>query len=269
LTASDLAAFGITPGPGGNGRVIFDLAPNYKNTYTIQASLSIARQLNSSLSLEVGYQMYRGVHIPLDQETNFKETGVIDPEWGPQYTAINPAITQNNTYSSIGNSIYNGLTTSLTKRYSNHLQAQINYTFSKAIDDVTDFNSQFASFFPTRLYMERGISDYNIAHNFSANAVYSTPSRVDRVKTSCRARLRTSHSRQSFICAAEFRFRFEFPALKTGRWDTPCTPGRGMSAATPELVRISMTSICDSRRRFISIVSEESVSTGWSRERTC
>jgi len=175
LTASDLAAFGITPGPGGNGRVIFDLAPNYKNTNTIQASLSIARQLNSSLSLEVGYQMYRGVHIPLDQETNFKETGVIDPEWGPQYTAINPAITQNNTYSSIGNSIYNGLTTSLTKRYSNHLQAQINYTFSKAIDDVTDFNSQFASFFPTRLYMERGISDYNIAHNFSANAVYSTP----------------------------------------------------------------------------------------------
>jgi len=175
LTASDLAAFGITPGPGGNGRVIFDLAPNYKNTYTIQASLSIARQLNSSLSLEVGYQMYRGVHIPIDQETNFKETGVIDPEWGPQYTAINPAITQNNTYSSIGNSIYNGLTTSLTKRYSNHLQAQINYTFSKAIDDVTDFNSQFASFFPTRLYMERGISDYNIAHNFSANAVYSTP----------------------------------------------------------------------------------------------
>jgi hypothetical protein len=67
------------------------------------------------------------------------------------------------------------MTTSLTKRYSNHLQAQFNYTFSKAIDDVTDFNSQFASFFPTRLNLERGISAYNVTHNFVGNAVYSTP----------------------------------------------------------------------------------------------
>lgn len=175
LNASDLAQLGITPGPGGQNRVVFDLAPNYKNTYTIQASLSIARELTQSMSFEVGYQMYRGVHIPLDQETNDRETGVWDPEWGPIYTPINPSIAQNDTYSSIGNSIYNGLTTSLTKKYSNHLSAQINYTFSKAIDDATDFNSQFASFFPTRLYLERGISAYNIKHNFVANAVYTTP----------------------------------------------------------------------------------------------
>jgi hypothetical protein len=175
LTAADLSALGIGIGPGGAGRVIFNAAPNYKNAYSIQASLSIARQLTNSLSLEVGYQMYKGVHLPLDQETNYKETGVIDPEWGPQYTAINPSIAQANTYSSIGNSMYNGLTVSLTKRYTNNFQAQVNYTFSKAIDDVTDFNSSFASFFPTRLNLERGISAYNVPQNFVANAVYSTP----------------------------------------------------------------------------------------------
>lgn len=119
--------------------------------------------------------MYKGVHIQLDQETNYRETGVIDPEWGPQYTPINPSIIQSNTYSSIGNSMYNGLTVSLTKRYSRNFQAQANYTFSKAIDDVTDFNSQFASFFPTRLNLERGLSAYNVPHNFVANAVYNTP----------------------------------------------------------------------------------------------
>jgi hypothetical protein len=95
--------------------------------------------------------------------------------WGPQYAPINPSITQANSYSSIGNSMYHGLTTSLTKRYSNNFQAQVNYTFSKAIDDATDFNSQFASFFPTRLNLERGISAYNVTHNFVANAVYNTP----------------------------------------------------------------------------------------------
>ncbi len=175
LNASDLEAFGLTPGPGGNGRVIFSLAPDYKNAYTIQASASIARELTPSTSIELGYQYYRGVHLPVDQEINYAETGVWDPEWGPQYTPINPSIVQNNAYSSIGNSSYNGGTASFTKRYTNHLQGQLNYTFSKAIDDVTDFNSQFASFFPTRLYLERGISAYNITHNFVANALYTTP----------------------------------------------------------------------------------------------
>lgn len=175
LNTQDLAALGIAPGPGGTGRVIFDLAPSYRNPYTIQASLSIARQLAQSTSLEVGYQMYRGVHLPLDQQTNSRETGVWDPMWGPQYTSINPALAQNDTYASIGNSTYNGLTASLTKRYSANFQGQINYTWSKALDDVTDFNSQFASFFPTRLYLERGISAYNVGQNFVANAVYSSP----------------------------------------------------------------------------------------------
>jgi hypothetical protein len=66
------------------------------------------------------------------------------------------------------------LTSSLTKRYSRNFQFQANYTFSKSIDDVTDFNSQFASFTPTRLYLERGLSSFNIKHNFVASAVYTT-----------------------------------------------------------------------------------------------
>jgi outer membrane receptor protein involved in Fe transport len=175
LTQADLSNLGISVGAGAPGRVIFNVAPNYKNTYSLQNSVSLARRLSSSLALEVGYQMYKGVHLQLDQETNYYETGAINPVWGPQYAPINPSITQANSYSSIGNSMYHGLTTSLTKRYSNNFQAQVNYTFSKAIDDATDFNSQFASFFPTRLNLERGISAYNVTHNFVANAVYNTP----------------------------------------------------------------------------------------------
>lgn len=175
LNEAELQQFGLTAGPNGNSQVIFSLAPNYKNAYTVQASMSIARELTQTMSLEVGYQYYRGVHLPVDQEINYQETGVWDPEWGPQYTPINPNVVQNNAYSSIGNSTYNGLTGSFTKRYSANFQMQANYTFSKAIDDVTDFNSQFASFFPTRLYLERGISAYNVKNNFVTNAVYRTP----------------------------------------------------------------------------------------------
>ncbi len=174
LTEAGLKALGIAVGPGAPGQVIFNLAPNYKNNYSIQASLSVARQLTHSVSMELGYQMYKGVHIPVDQETNYRETGQIDPVWGPRYTPINPLIIQSNTYSSIGNSTYNGLTASLIKRYTRNFQAQVNYTFSKAIDDNVDFNSQFASFTPTRLNLDRALSAYNIKHNFVANAVYNT-----------------------------------------------------------------------------------------------
>jgi outer membrane receptor protein involved in Fe transport len=73
LTSGDLSALGIAIGPGAPGRVIFNAAANYKNTYSIQASLSVARQLSNSLSLEVGYQMYKSVHVQLDQETNYKK----------------------------------------------------------------------------------------------------------------------------------------------------------------------------------------------------
>jgi len=174
IGAGELSLFHITPGPGGIGRVIFNLAPNYKNNYSIQASMSIARQIAQNLSLELGYLLYRGVHLQLSQETNYYETGATEPLYGPIYAPINPSIVQQNTYSSIGNSTYNAFTSSLTKRYSKNFQLQANYTFSRSIDDVTDFNSQFASFTPTRLYLERGLSAFNVKHNFVANAVYTT-----------------------------------------------------------------------------------------------
>ncbi len=174
IGAPELSLFNITPGPGQPGRVIFNLAPNYKNNYSIQNSLSIAREIGRNLSIELGYLRYRGVHIQMSQETNYQETGLFEPIYGPIYSPINPSIIQQNTYSSIGNSTYNGFTASLTKRYSKNFQFQANYTFSRAIDDVTDFNSQFASFTPTRLYLERGLSAFNIKHNFVANAVYTT-----------------------------------------------------------------------------------------------
>ncbi len=45
IGTSEFSLVGLTPGPGANGRVIFNLAPNYKNNYSIQASFSIARRL--------------------------------------------------------------------------------------------------------------------------------------------------------------------------------------------------------------------------------
>jgi hypothetical protein len=51
----------------------------------------------------------------------------------------------------------------------------VNYTLSRAIDDTSDFSSLSTPFRPDVLNLDRALSDFNITHNFVANAVYTTP----------------------------------------------------------------------------------------------
>ncbi len=175
LSASFINGLGQPTGQGAPNRVVFLVDPNYKNPYSIQASLSIQRELIHNLSLEVGYNMYHGLHLQMPVELNYKETGVVDPFLGPKYSVIDRTILQEVGYNSRGSSIYHGMTVSLTKRYSSHLQFQANYTFSKTLDNVIDFSSSQTWFRPTRLNLYRAVSVFDFPHVFVANAVYTSP----------------------------------------------------------------------------------------------
>lgn len=183
LTPADYAAVGIninTPGAS----VGYGVAPNYKNPYSVQTSLSIDRELVKNLSLEVGYNMYHGVHLQMPVETAYAQIpagsplcptpACTDATGGPLYAPTGSQF-QHTTYESIGSSIYHGLTTSLTKRYSSGLQFQVNYTWSKTIDDVIDFSSFQNWFRPSRLNSYRAVSVFDIPHVFVTNAVYTLP----------------------------------------------------------------------------------------------
>jgi Carboxypeptidase regulatory-like domain/TonB-dependent Receptor Plug Domain len=174
LNAADLNAAGLPIGPGLPGRVVFNIMEDYKNPYCVQASVSVQRQLGTNTALELAYQMYHGLHMPVGLDTNVKETGVIDSFTGPFYTQIDPSVFVV-TYSSVGSSIYHGAMASLTRRFDRGLQFRISYTFSKAIDDNIDSTGEFAPFRPTRMGLERSVSIFNVKHNFVANAVYATP----------------------------------------------------------------------------------------------
>jgi hypothetical protein len=172
---AELQSLGVNTGRGNAGRVIFEADPNYRPNYSGQANFGIERQLAPSTTLDVAWNMYRGVAIQTPREVNYRQTGVVDPLFGPQLTAIDPTIAQRNVYASIGNSIYHGLTVSLTKKYSRNFQMMTNYTWSKAIDDTTDFNSAFSAFLPTNLQLERALSVFDIRHNFVASGVWNSP----------------------------------------------------------------------------------------------
>jgi hypothetical protein len=208
LSEADVNALGISTAAGAAGRVLFDLNPDYKNNYAIQANLGIQRQLTNNISVEIAYQMYHGLHIQQPVGLNYCEAGTpgCDPTaaqktalltrntrvLGPLYrvcsTGLGPAtpdtqcgkindagITQFTDYQSRGSSIYHGVTFLLTKRFSDYFSFQANYTFSKAIDDQTDFNSAFAPPFPSRLGTERSLSTFDVRSNFVVSGVFMSP----------------------------------------------------------------------------------------------
>ncbi len=188
LTVGQLGTVGINVIPNGptkTGGAFFTVDPDFKQQYSIQASASVAQELAPNLSFELGYIYYAGIHIQQIQEANlapYAPAGV-DPFVGPYYLPkpgstdgeSNTTITQNDETTSAGHSTYNGLTASLTKRYGHGLQFQANYTWSKAIDNVSDFSSQSTPFRPGLLNLDRAVSDFNIKNSFVANAVYTSP----------------------------------------------------------------------------------------------
>jgi hypothetical protein len=190
LTPADFAAVGInTTSPGAT--VGYSVDPKYKNPYSFQSSLSVARELARNMSLELGYLMYHGVHLQMPLETGYHPISAGDPACPPaasapgctditggplyaQNTPVNGQL-QHTAYESIGSSVYHALTVSLTKRYSTGLQFQANYTWSKSIDNVIDFASFQNWFRPSLLNLYRTTSVFDIPHTFVANAVYTTP----------------------------------------------------------------------------------------------
>ena len=188
LNLTQLSTLGINivpPGPNQQNGAFYSVSPDFKSQYSIQASASVAQELAPNLSLEVAYQLYRGVHIQQIQEANYEQDTAIpiDPFVGPYYIPKpgttfgepNSQIIQNDQTTSDGSSTYNGLTTSLTKRYGHGLQFQVNYTWSRAIDNTSDFSDQSTPFRPGLLYLDRAESDFNITNSFVANAVYTSP----------------------------------------------------------------------------------------------
>ena len=190
LTPQQFQQFSTTPtlpgfNPNAAGATVgYGISSTYKDPYTVQGSLSIDHQFGKSYSLELGYNTYHGVHLTMPLETGFNQINPGNPlcptaactdiSGGPLYVP-NSTQLQHTTYSSIGSSKYDAATVSLTRRLTQGLQFQVNYTWSKAIDNVIDFASFQNWFRPSQLQNYYTTSVFDIPHTLVANAVYTTP----------------------------------------------------------------------------------------------
>ena len=89
----------------------------------------------------VGYTGSRGSHLLLTRDYNTPQ--LINGLWGttgPNGTTtpnvrINTNFAGYSMRNSVGNSNYNGLIASLSRRFANHWQTQVSYTYSKSLDN--------------------------------------------------------------------------------------------------------------------------------------
>ncbi|HEV2297752.1 MAG TPA: TonB-dependent receptor [Candidatus Acidoferrales bacterium] len=76
---------------------------------------------------------------------------------------------------SSGNSIYHGLTLSVTKRFNRYMQLFSNWTWSHAIDDSTDLQTLLAPQDNNLPQLERSSSSFDQRHRWVTSAVFESP----------------------------------------------------------------------------------------------
>jgi len=197
ITPADLTQFGITvanSGPLPLLTVIFSGQPGYQNPYSEQASFGVERQITTGFSISLSGIYSHTLKLPLAIDTNALPAPTVSVPLANGGTAtfrswsgpgcagaliltcfVNPAILQADQYSSRASALYEGGIIELKKRFSSNFTLIGNYTYSKAFDTSTDFNSDFGPQDNTNLSAERGLSDFDQRHKFVAAVVIDSP----------------------------------------------------------------------------------------------
>jgi hypothetical protein len=175
ITAADIAPYGVIPGPGLPGRVVFGSDP-VRNGYAQQGSFELERAFGD-FAVSVGYNYNRTLGIARISGRNVYYTGHTRPDGSPIYGFFDPTILQKNIFTFDGNSSYHAGIIQVQRRMRRNLTLAAHYTWSKAIDDVTDFNSDFSPMDQLNKRAERAVSPYNHTHRVVFNALFESPAR--------------------------------------------------------------------------------------------
>ncbi|HYA97971.1 MAG TPA: hypothetical protein VEH49_07745, partial [Methylomirabilota bacterium] len=195
ITQAALAAHGFSSLSGFPD--FFSIPQNFHNAYSEQASLGIEHQLGHDMSISASGIYVHTLRLPVTVNVNLLPTaptvsgipgtnGLPFQNWNSQFSpqcalivnnpcVMNPLIVGNNTYQSNGSAVYAGGILEFKKRFSQHFTMLANYTWSKAIDNVTDFNISYAAQNETSLAADRGLSTFDQRHKFTLAGVIGSP----------------------------------------------------------------------------------------------
>lgn len=153
--------------------------------YFMEWSLGVEQQLGATGSVHAQYEGTRAVNQPYLTQVNGYQT--VCPGCFAPFSYAQPtdprfgAVTQ---FPAGANSHYHSLQVTGAKRLGHGFQGQVNYTWSRCMDTVS--NSGFLQFssgavlspLPGNLSRDYGPCDYDIRHNLDAQYVYELPIKV-------------------------------------------------------------------------------------------
>jgi len=171
-------------------RSVFRPDTRLATPYSAQTSFAVERQLTTNFTLGLSYLFVRGIKLPRTRNINLLPPSILTPENSLALGLPNPTSQQlgrpffgpgrldpslNGIYQleNAASSTYHGLSVSLNRRLANDIEFSANYTFSKTIDDASDFNEQPQN--PYDLRAERGLSRNSQEHRLVINGTFDLP----------------------------------------------------------------------------------------------
>jgi hypothetical protein len=153
------------------------VAHGFDGSYLQTWNFNLQRELLPTLAVMAGYVGSKGTHLTLARNINQPVGGVRPFPSVSSSSQILPGtplgnITQTE---STGNSSYNALWISATKRLSHGLLINASYTWSKSLDYNSLSSSGVVVQDSYNLRGDKGLSDYNVPQRFAANAIYALP----------------------------------------------------------------------------------------------
>ena len=186
---ADLSQVSISLSPGQTGAPVFPnilssltlpagvlfnfstMDPRLRNAYSEQGSLEIERQLGAHSTLSVGYQRVRGLHLIISVNQNVPTCVAAGSNNGCR---PNPTYGNDSQYSSLADSNYNGLHVSFVERPTSWSSYRVSYTYSKALDDVSEFFFS-APINNYNIWQDYGRSDDDQRHRLVFDATLHAP----------------------------------------------------------------------------------------------
>jgi hypothetical protein len=171
----------------------YSVVHNYKDAYVAQWNFNVQHKLSNGLAVMVGYFANKGTDLNIERNYNqfintFNAAGTLVSQVRPfpklaANSPIDPgvALTNITVSESDGNSNYNGLWTTLTKRFAKGLQLDSTFTWSKSIDDVSKNLTGVTVQDSNNLRGDRGLSDFNAATRFTLDGIYDLPFHANRL----------------------------------------------------------------------------------------
>lgn len=169
---------------------IYTANPNLPTSRSEIASAEVERMISPNLTASATFLFARGLHLSRTRNVNVPPPVVLTPGNAAALGIPNPFPQQlgmlvfsparlqaqfDNIYQweNHASSVYDGLSLSLRRRLSNEIEFSGSYTYSKAIDDASDFNEQPNN--PYLLSAERALSANDQRHRFVFSGTFDLP----------------------------------------------------------------------------------------------